>query len=297
VLEGLREILWHTLGAHITIDLELPARLPFVFADKGQLETVLVNFATNARDAIVSAGTLTFSVNVETIGAEASGPKPLEAGAYVRIAITDTGSGMDAATLARASEPFFTTKGPGVGTGLGLAMARGFAEQSGGKLEIQSEVGKGTTVLLWLPARLSDAAAEPAEAPARSRTGSARSIVLLVEDEEIVRTALATELTDEGYDVLPVASAEAALAMLDGNRSIGALVTDLNMPGMSGIDLIRMCRAQGLSLPAILLTGNAEYATPLAPLDGALANRFSVLRKPVSGTHLADSLAALMETV
>jgi PAS domain S-box-containing protein len=150
VLEGLRDVLTHTMGASYAIRIDAGTGLPPVLADRGQLETVLVNLATNARDAMQSGGTITFSVNLQTVPDDRH-PAGLASGTYARLTVKDTGTGMDQATLARVTEPFFTTKAQNKGTGLGLPLVRDFAEQSGGALAIVSEPGQGTTVTLWLP--------------------------------------------------------------------------------------------------------------------------------------------------
>ena len=152
LLDGLRDVLAQALGSPITVRINNDGTsLPAVMADRGQLETVLVNLATNARDAMSDGGTLTFSAVAEEFTAGLIHPAGLEPGQYVRLSVTDTGTGMDQATLARAMEPFFTTKPQDKGTGLGLSMAKGFAEQSGGALAIDSAPDRGTTVTLWLP--------------------------------------------------------------------------------------------------------------------------------------------------
>jgi signal transduction histidine kinase len=151
LLRGLQEVLSHTLGAGIAVSVKLGADLPPIKADKRQLETVLVNLATNARDAMTEGGRLVLSAEAEIVSAQ--GPRHsagVEPGSYVRLSVSDTGIGMNAETLARAREPFFTTKKLGAGTGLGLAMAQTFAEQSGGALSLESRESKGTTVTLWL---------------------------------------------------------------------------------------------------------------------------------------------------
>ena len=178
--------------------------LPPVLADRGQLETVLVNLATNARDAMPGGGTLTLSADGRS-GCEER-RDGLAAGDYVRLAVTDTGEGMSAETLARAAEPFFTTKPLGQGTGLGLAMARSFAQGSGGALAIASEQGRGTTVSLVAAGRgRGEAAGAAAPAGAGRRptplARQSRGRVLLVDDEPVVREVLATQLADEGYEV------------------------------------------------------------------------------------------------
>jgi signal transduction histidine kinase len=300
LFSGLQEMLSHTLGTHISVHVALPPHIPPALADKGQLETVLVNLATNARDAMPGGGSLTFSASVEAVAADRAEPGGPDPGTYVRLLVSDTGSGMDGAVLARATEPFFTTKGRGQGNGLGLAMARGFAEQSGGRLQIESEAARGTTVSIWLPLAAHAAAAPtramptPAMPPATLDRSMLRPRVLLVEDEDIVREVLVTQLEGEGYEVLPAPHAQAALDLLAQVGRVDALVTDLNMPGMNGLDLIRTVRGQGMSMAAVLLTGNAENGTPLA-LEGALTQNFSLLRKPVLGSDLTDRIVAMTQ--
>jgi signal transduction histidine kinase len=152
LLRSLREILVPTLGVGVEIRLAVPGEVPLLLADKGQLETVLVNLATNARDAMAGQGVLTIAAVAQAWGNDALADAPqLRPGRYVCLSVTDTGAGMDAATLARVTEPFFTTKPKGEGTGLGLAMAQDFAEQSGGGLHIRSALNEGTIVTLYLP--------------------------------------------------------------------------------------------------------------------------------------------------
>ncbi len=304
LLADLREILAHTLGAGIAVQVEVPDGLPPLLADRGELETVLVNLATNARDAMPAGGTLTLCAALEEVRAPGAptAPHSLAEGRYIRIAVRDTGTGMDAATLARVAEPFFTTKPIGQGTGLGLAMARGFVQQSGGAFAIDSAPGAGTTVTLWLPVA-TDAAAAPV-APVAKPTrawplgieGDA-PVLLLVDDEPIVRAVLAAELAEHGFRVLQAEGAEAALGMLDAPEaaSIAVLVTDLSMPGMDGVQLIQQARRRHPGLRAILMTGYAGDAASLA-VSGAISGSFTLLRKPVAGPDLADRAAMLLET-
>jgi signal transduction histidine kinase len=295
---GLDEMLTHTLGTHIAVQIAIPASLEPAFADRGQLETVLVNLATNARDAMPDGGHLTFAVETEVIETGRHSAD-LQAGRYLRITVTDTGAGMEPALLARATEPFFTTKGRGQGTGLGLAMARGFAEQSGGALAIDSRPGKGTEVRIWLPVGAAHApkSDQVPAAPATFAPPSGpvpRLRILLVEDEAIVREVVAAQLSDEGYEVATAQDGTSALALLDGGTQFGSVVTDFNMPGMNGIELIRKIRSRGLTIPTILLTGNAEDDINLT-LEPDVAHRFAVIRKPVSGAELADRVVALTD--
>jgi PAS domain S-box-containing protein len=291
LLEDMRSMLSHTLGAHIAIHLDLAPDLAPALADKGQLEAVLVNLATNSRDALHDGGTITFSAVVEEI----TGPHPadLRPGAYLRLAVADDGVGMDATTLKRAVEPFFTTKAPGKGTGLGLSMARGFAEQSKGALTVSSEPGRGTLVTLWLPAAaVASARPEAARNEVNAlATGTPR--ILLADDEKVIREVLARELTDRGYQVVLAESGAAALALLDSGEHVDMIVTDLSMPGMDGVTLIGAVQRRHPQLPAILLTGYAGEATTLAigkKVDGSA----TLLRKPISGAQLADSVAMML---
>ena len=306
LLHGLREILAHTLGAGIAVAVSPEAGLPPLLADKAQLETALINLATNARDAMPEGGRLTFSAAAETVPADGSPPKVglqagtgLQAGRYVRLTVTDTGVGMAAATLARAGEPFFTTKPPGTGTGLGLAMVRGFTEQSGGAMSLESTPGKGTIVTLWLPEAVAGAPSAAAAlpfpaAPAESGTDAASLPVrvMLVDDEEMVLEVMAAFLEDSGFRVLVAANGAEALALLAAEEAVDVLITDLSMPGMDGIAVIRAAQARHPGLPAVLLTGYAGD-------DAALANRdiaggaYSLLRKPVGGAELVGCLRAL----
>jgi CheY-like chemotaxis protein len=297
-LNDLREMLAHTVGAEIAVRRELARPEPHKLrADKGQLETVLVNLATNARDAMPHGGTLTLSACDDIIVAKAGAPDGggiLAPGRYVRLSVSDTGEGMTPEVLARAAEPFFTTKAHGKGTGLGLAMARGFAEQSGGALAIQSAPGAGTTVTVWLPAAAADAGA--GEAPAPVPPGHAARRILVVDDEALVREVVAEGLAELGFSTLRAADGATALAMLDAGAALDLLLTDHAMPGMDGVTLVREARRRRPDLPAILLTGNADsqVETKLT-LEGLVSGAFSLLRKPVSAEQLAERIEALLE--
>ena len=296
LLQGLREILAPAFGARIAIRVEAEPGLPPLLADREQLETALVNLAVNARDAMPEGGVLTLAAAMERVAEGAAAPPGPAPGRYIRLSVRDTGEGMDAETLARAAEPFFTTKPAGKGTGLGLSMAKGLAEQSGGAFAIESAPGRGTTVTLWFP--LAEAAAAPAAAPQAAAAAPHRSIgtprVLLVEDEAAVRETLAAELAAAGHIVLTAADGAEALARLDAGEAVDALVTDLAMPGLDGLAVIRAARARRPGLPAMLLTGYAGDAAALAT-DGAEGGPFALLRKPVSGAEIADRIAMLLE--
>jgi signal transduction histidine kinase/ActR/RegA family two-component response regulator len=293
LLWGLRDVLSHTLGGAIAVNILAEPDLPPLLADKGQLETALVNLATNARDAMPDGGKLTFGATVDTLGEDANQVAELAPGQYVRLSIDDTGTGIDQPTLARVLEPFFSTKPPGQGTGLGLSMAKGFVEQSGGRLTIDSSPGRGTTVHLWLPAatrlEVSPERSEPATV-AQDDTGTR---VLLVDDEAMVRETLAECLEEAGYTVLAAADGAEALDLLRSSAAVDILVTDLSMPGIDGLAVIRQAQRERLGLPAVLLTGYAGYGAQLA-IGGSVDGAFSLMRKPVTAAQLADRIEAVL---
>jgi len=299
LLQGLREILVHTLGSAVTVEVRVEAGLPPLLADKAQLELSLVNLAVNARDAMPEGGRLLLAAAGELVAkGHTDDPANLDAGDYVRLSVIDTGVGIDADTLARVGEPFFTTKKIGAGTGLGVAMVRGFAEQSKGAMRLDSRVGQGTTVTLWLPA----APRDRPEDPARNREGKVvsgasyagkTSRILLVDDETRVRDVLALHLTRNGFQVLVGADGHEALALLDAGENVDALVTDLSMPGMDGIALIRAAQERRPGMPAVLLTGYAGDGVNLA-ISGAVSGAYSLLRKPVRSAQLVDRIRALL---
>ena len=292
LLDGLRDVLAQTLGSPITVRVEAGPGLTAVMADRGQLETVLVNLATNARDAMPNGGTLTLAAAAEEIVAARVHLAGLMPGQYVRLAVTDTGTGMDRTTLEHALEPFFTTKAQDKGTGLGLSMAKGFAEQSGGALAIESELGRGTTVTVWLP--VADAREEVGQVPLGIAlvAGLARR-VLVVDDEDLVREMLVASLEDAGFAVLAAGNGAEALALLETEEPVDVLVSDLSMPGMGGLALICEAHVRRPGLPAVLLTGYAGEAAHLA-VSGAPPDAFSLLRKPVSVAQLVDRIEMVL---
>ncbi|WP_198383644.1 ATP-binding protein [Roseomonas sp. KE2513] len=296
LLAGLCEVLSHTLGAEVACRYHVAPGIPPLLADKGQLETVLVNLASNARDAMPQGGTLTMSA-AEMRLEGSSGPRGMMPGRYIRIAVEDTGIGMDPMTVSRVGEPFFTTKPRGAGTGLGLSMAKGFAEQSGGALTVESEPGRGTVVALWLPPAPNSAEALRSDTcPATMNAQTASAVVhrvLVVDDEPVVREMLLGMLETAGYTVLPAASGAEALQLLDAGEAVDVLVSDLSMPGMGGLALIAAAQARRPHLPAVLLTGYAGDGASIA-VGGAISGTYSLLRKPVRGTQLVERIEALI---
>lgn len=296
LLATMHEILQHTLGSGVEVRVELKPGLPALLADRGQLETVLVNLAANGRDAMGGAGVLTLSAVDETVPDDGSAvlPAPIKPGAYVRLSIADTGEGMDEATLARASEPFFTTKPPGQGTGLGLAMARGFVEQSGGAMQIESALGVGTTVRLWLPVAGNKVRIGGPALAELHPTAAAGRRILFVDDEVFIRAITGEGLEAAGFVVHSFGSGAEALGFLDAGNAVDLIITDLAMPGMDGLALIRGARQRRPGLPAILVTGFATDTAELAA-GGTIDGPFALLRKPIDVGYLAERAAALLQ--
>jgi len=259
------------------------------------LETVLVNIAANSRDAMPHGGAISFSAARRTIEPVEEGATELAPGSYIVISVADNGSGMDRTTLRRATEPFFTTKGIGQGTGLGLATVRGFTEQSGGRLQIESTPSVGTTVSLWLPEAQAEAPTNVGD-PAKPKYEATSNRVLVVDDDVLVRETIASQLEESGFVVTATGSAEEALMLLRSGGQVDCMVTDLSMPGLDGVTLIKLARRDHPNLPAILLTGYAQDTAALA-VGGAVSGTFSLLRKPVLIEELADRIASLIAAV
>ncbi len=282
VVEGMASLIGSTVGPSIVVLVELDENLPPANADANQLEMAILNLGVNARDAMPDGGTLTITAARESVrGDHRSG---LKQGHYLRLSVADTGTGMDEVTLARATEPFFSTKGIGQGTGLGLSMVHGLAAQLGGALTIVSEPERGTTVEFWLPVSLGPLGHEDKTRAAPAPV-TRRGCILLVDDEELVRTITAYMLMDLGYDVVEANSAEQALQLLDEGAAPDIVVTDHLMPGMNGAELALELRARKPGVPILIVSGYAE-AEGIAP-------DLPRLTKPFRNAELAESLASL----
>ena len=279
LVRGMAELVGSTTGPQIAIETAIAEDLPFARADANQLEMAILNLAVNARDAMPDGGTIRISADAETVGEGQAAE--LAPGRYVRLAVADTGQGMDAETLARAVEPFFSTKGVGRGTGLGLSMVHGLAAQLGGGLTLDSRPGEGTVAALWLP--VSDSAPAP-EAEALETGERGAGIVLLVDDEPLVRASTADMLAELGYDVLSAETGEEALA-LARERPLDLVITDHLMPGLSGTELSRLLASERPGLPVLIVSGYADLEG-LPPHQPRLA-------KPFRQADLAAALAAL----
>ena len=288
LVDDLLSLLRPLAGDHIEIHAELPAVPVPVKADPSQLEQVLVNLVTNARDAMPHGGRLTIRLDTaEALLGKPGGP-PLPA---ARLSVTDSGEGMPAAVAEKAFDPFFTTKEPGQGTGLGLATVHGIVMQSGGTVEIHSEVGRGTEIRVHLPR-----SQEPIEAPtapvAAPALRGASGTVLLVEDEDGVRRLLDQALREAGFTVFTARNGEEGLAtLLEHDGAFDALVSDVVMPRLGGPELARRVRADYPTVAILLMSGFIRDS----PVDlAAAAAEFPLLEKPFKPSEL---LAALQEVL
>lgn len=286
LITNMLDFLRQSVGPGITIDFDIVPEIHPVKIDANQLELALMNLAVNARDAMPAGGALTITCRNGSVGDLHGPPNTLPRGDYVRISVADTGEGMGEETLAKAMEPFFTTKGIGKGTGLGLSMIHGLTAQSGGTMEITSQLGKGTVVTLWLPrARQEDVPDAISTRMAPTTEAAIRKLrVLLVDDDSLVRMNTAYVLMDLGHSVLEAPSAAHALQLLDSDAQFDVVVTDYAMPGMNGLDLGMKIKLMNPELPVILATGYAEIS-PDAKLG------FPRLGKPYTQEALADALA------
>jgi len=286
LVRGLMSFLDRTIGPNIEVNMRFPGDLPRVHTDPYQLEAALMNLAVNARDAMPGGGSITISARPERVGDHAT----LAPGDYIRLTVADTGEGMDSATLARATEPFFTTKGVGKGTGLGLSMVHGLAAQSGGCMSMTSRPGVGTKVELWLPVATAGAVGVPAfedhDAPAA--TGR-RLLILAVDDDNLVLTNTAAMLDDLGHEVIVASSGKEALETLRGRPDIDLIVSDEIMPGMTGSQFAEVVRRTRPDLPVIITSGYADL-----PSDGTSAG-LPRLAKPFGQADLADFVNEIME--
>lgn len=283
LVEGMTDMLTRSLGSAVQIATELPVTLSPVLVDANQLELALLNLAVNARDAMPEGGRL----RIRAVEAEMEGGRAgqLPPGRYVSISVIDSGEGMDAATLAHAAEPFFTTKGPGKGTGLGLPMVHGLAAQSGGRFELLSQPGTGTTATLWLPvASEARAESEPPQVAAQESASAAPQLVLVVDDDPLVLNSTCALLEELGHSVLRAGSADDALRILRRIQGIAVLVTDHVMPHMSGAQLVEAVAQEQPELPVVLATGYAELITKLPA--GAVR-----LAKPFDQAALQEAIA------
>jgi CheY-like chemotaxis protein len=293
LVAGMSDLLRRTLGEAISIETVNAAELWRISVDANQLESALLNLAVNARDAMPGGGKLTIeTANCVLDALYVSRFEGLEAGPYVMIAVSDTGVGMAKDVLERAMEPFFTTKDVGHGTGLGLSQVYGFVKQSGGHVRIYSEVGEGTTVKLYLPRLAGEGACD--EHPDRRPVPASRigETILVVEDDESVRTATSDMLRELGYRVVMAEDGPSALRLVGERPEIRLLFTDVGLPGgMNGRQLADAVRTTRPELPVLFTTG---YARNAIVHHGRLDPGIHLLSKPFTYAELADKLSRML---
>jgi PAS domain S-box-containing protein len=271
LVRGMMDLIQSSIGPSYTIETRFPLNLEKMCADENQIELALLNLAVNARDAMPKGGSIVITADAVEVGADEI--PNLAGGRYVRLAVTDSGEGMDEATLARAIEPFFTTKGPGRGTGLGLSVVHGVAIQSGGRLLMKSRIGEGTTAELWMPVYSGRATAtEQEEGEAATTQGLT---VLAVDDDALVLMNTVAMLEDLGHFPLEANSGAEALELLRSNR-VDLVITDQAMPRMSGTQLIDAIRSEWPDMSIVLATGYAELPEGTPPGVTRLAKPFTL---------------------
>ena len=290
---GMTDLLRRSIGEMIAIDTRLAKGLPTIMADPGQIENALLNLAVNARDAMPKGGRLIIETARAELDDEYAAANPeVVPGRYVMLSVTDTGTGMTPEVRQRAFEPFYTTKGPGAGSGLGLSMVYGFVKQSGGHVQLYSELGLGTTVRLYLSARDGDATGAEQSAVELAAPGASGETVLVVEDDPRVRRVSIRRLKELGYAVIEADSGPAALKVLDAGTPIDLLFTDIVMAeGMTGIDLAHEARRRRPDLTILFTSG---YAEPAIVKGGLLTTNAGWLGKPYSINELSAKLRELL---
>jgi PAS domain S-box-containing protein len=279
LIEGMRGLMERSIGPLITIDYALPPTLPPAKVDPNQLELAILNLAVNARDAMPDGGRLTIALDQRDGDAELRGR-------YLRLRVSDTGTGMDPATLKSAIEPFFSTKELGKGTGLGLSMVHGLAVQLGGALRLSSQLGQGTTAELWLPVSSSPVEKAP-EMQAETVTAPAASTILVVDDDALINMSTVDMVNDLGHTALEAYSGKQALEILSSGKRIDVLITDYAMPGMTGVELAEQARALWPDLPVLLATGYAD-------LPSGTTTDLPRLSKPYQQAELETQISRLL---
>jgi signal transduction histidine kinase/CheY-like chemotaxis protein len=284
LVRGMTDLLERSVGSRIELEIDLPSKLPLALVDANQIELALLNLVVNARDAMPDGGTLKIRVDQ----AEAAAGVEIAAGSYVRLIVSDTGQGMNAETLKRATEPFFSTKELGKGTGLGLSMIHGLAVQLNGALRLESEPGRGTVAELWLPVTALAAEPQMPSAPTgREVETPTRMMILVVDDDPLIAMSTVDMLEDLGHEVVGAQSGAQALEVLRKNGKFDLLITDFSMPKMTGVQLAKAVREMRPELPILLATGYAELP-PGSDLD------LPRIGKPYLQEQLAAEISKVM---
>ncbi len=291
VVGGMEALLLRLIGENVDLATFPDPSLARVKADVSQLEQVIMNLVVNAKDAMPNGGKLTIeTANVELDETYSQTRVAVIPGSYVRLAVSDNGCGMDTDTKLRGFEPFFTSKERGKGTGLGLSTVYGIVKQSGGYIWVYSELGHGTTFKVYLPQVQAQPSAKPEARPA-DPAPRGRETVLLVEDEEMVRTLIRQVLTWHGYHVLEARTGEEALKIIERGDQLDVLLTDVIMPGMSAIDLVKIVESKRPDLKVIYMSGYTDHAIVR---NGLLAGNVPFLQKPFAPDRLAHKVREVL---
>ena len=280
LVNGMLELVHRSMGPGVNVETAGATGLWTTFVDAGQLENASLNLCLNARDAMPDGGKLTIETVNQWVDQRSSNEYGLEPGQYVSLCVSDTGTGMSPDVVARAFDPFYTTKPIGQGTGLGLSMVYGFAGQSGGAVRIYSELGKGTMVCIYLPRHAAEAEHDPDAARAHPEMprSDAGETVLVVDDEPLIRMIASERLEELGYTVLEAGDGPSALKILSSGRPIDLLITDVGLPkGMNGRQLADAARISRPDLEVLFITGYAENAVLN---HGHLGRGMHVMTKP-----------------
>ncbi|WP_279357808.1 response regulator [Methylobacterium indicum] len=293
---SMRDLLQSSMGGSSRIEMTLQPDLWPALVDATQIELIILNLAINARDAMAVGGCLTIeTANVRLAAPPARAEEPMP-GEYAMVAVSDTGTGIPAEVLARVFEPFFTTKEVGKGSGLGLAQVYGFAKQSGGGVRIDTRVGEGTSVRVYLPRVAGEAAlheVRPATADVSlARDTSDKRVVLVVDDDSAVRDITTTRLGEAGYAIREAGSGLAAIQALEADPAVDLAVLDFAMPGMNGVEVATVIRSRWPAIQILFVTGYADH-TALSQVDVGGDDR--VVQKPFRGEDLERKVASILE--
>ncbi|BCM82509.1 response regulator [Methylobacterium indicum] len=293
---SMRDLLQSSMGGSSRIEMTLQPDLWPALVDATQIELIILNLAINARDAMAVGGCLTIeTANVRLAAPPARAEEPMP-GEYAMVAVSDTGTGIPAEVLARVFEPFFTTKEVGKGSGLGLAQVYGFAKQSGGGVRIDTRVGEGTSVRVYLPRVAGEAAlheVRPAAADVSlARDTSDKRVVLVVDDDSAVRDITTTRLGEAGYAIREAGSGLAAIQALEADPAVDLAVLDFAMPGMNGVEVATVIRSRWPAIQILFVTGYADH-TALSQVDVGGDDR--VVQKPFRGEDLERKVASILE--
>jgi len=293
VISDLEDMVRRSVGAGVLLEVIGAGGLWTTVIDRNQLENAVLNLCINARDAMPSGGRLTIETSNKWLDHRVAAEHDMSPGQYVALCVTDTGTGMTPDVLNRAFDPFFTTKPSGVGTGLGLSMVHAFARQAGGRVRIYTELGRGTTICLYLPRHRGP----PTEPEALAGTGGAwqalhAETILIVDDEPTVRMLVSEAMADAGYRSIEAADGPAALKLLESSERVDLLITDLGLPGgLTGQQLANAARSNRRDLKVLFITGYAENAVVE---NGLLAPDSRILSKPFSIEALIQAVSGLL---